>query len=120
MTETRSRRRIREAVESRGRKLVSLDYEHWYDGGEMSGTCGGWYGALDGPDALSPHRPNDVMGLSVDETIAWVDEFLDPPEPCECRRSDQGPLLSTKPTWNHRPECRWHLRYWLRWWGPRP
>lgn len=45
--ESRARRRIRQAVESRGYALVSLDYEPWYNAGEMCGIGGEWSCRLD-------------------------------------------------------------------------
>lgn len=119
-TETRARRRIRAAVESRGYALVSLEWEPWEDQGEKSGIGGGWYGQLDRSYRANTWPGNDIMGLSVDETIAWVDQFVDPPEQCECPNRDGYPLNARAPGGCHEQSCRWHLRYWLRWWGPKP
>ena len=41
MTESRARRRIREAVESRGYAIESIEYEPWYNAGEKCGIGGG-------------------------------------------------------------------------------
>uniref|UniRef100_UPI001A7E0D39 hypothetical protein n=1 Tax=Mycobacteroides abscessus TaxID=36809 RepID=UPI001A7E0D39 len=49
MSETRARRRIREAVESRGYAIESIDYEPIYNAGEMAGLAGGWWVELDRP-----------------------------------------------------------------------
>lgn len=112
--ETRARRRIRQAVESRGYKLVSLEWEPWSNGGEKSGICGGWYGTLDRPTSPNIWPGNEIMGLSVDETVAWVDTFVPPPEPCDCL--PLYPLTAQVPTFAHGPECQWHLDYRLHWW----
>ena len=118
MTETRARRRIRKAVESRGYHLVSLEWEPWYDGGEMVGLCGGWYGEMDRSPHPNIHPGNDIMGLSVDETVAWVDAFVTPPEPCDCPTPDYPtPMQSQEPLWYHAVDCPWRLEYWLCWWA---
>lgn len=114
--ESRARRRIRRAVESRGYNLVSLEYEPWYDAGEKAGIGGGWFGQLDRPYAENTFPGDEIMGLSVDETVAWVDEFVSPPELCECPNRLAHPLLAQSPMWCHEPDCRWHLRYQFRWW----
>jgi hypothetical protein len=117
--ETKARRRIRQAVESRGFKLVSLTWEPWSNGGEKSGICGGWFGELD--RQTHPFPDAEIMGLSVDETVCWVDEFVPTPEPCDCDPPTYpGPLQSSEPTFMHEEGCPWRLRYWLRWWGPKP
>lgn len=117
LKETRARRRIRLAVESRGYKLVSLEWEPWSNGGEKSGICGGWFGLLDRSYEPNTFPGNEIMGLSTDEVVAWVDEFVPPPEPCECPPIGYpGAFQSMEPLWRHKPECRWHLRYWMRWW----
>lgn len=117
MAETKARRRIREAVESRGRSLVSLDWEPWGNGGEKSGITGGWFGTLDGYDDDPLCGRHEIMGLSVDETVAWVDEFIKAPEPCDCPPNEESPFLSMVPTSKHNTGCRWHLKYTMRWWG---
>lgn len=118
--ETRARRRIRQAVESRGFKLLTLEWEPWSDGGEKSGICGGWYGTVDRQTHPSFFPGNEVMGLSVEEAVAWVDEFFPTPEPCACKKPDYPrPSQAHEPTFMHEPECRWRLNYWLAWWGPK-
>lgn len=121
MAETRARRRIRQAVESRGYKLTALEWEPWSDGGDKSGICGGWFGTVDRPYRRNEWPGDEIMGLSVEETLAWIDEFIDPPEPCACPELDllDHPLRALNPTWMHSGHCRWHIRYWLRWWGDR-
>lgn len=115
MSETRARRRIRQAVESRGYKLVTLDYEPCYDAGEKSGLGGGWYGTLDRDYLPNTWPGNDIMGLSVDEVLCWIDEFVAPPEPCDCPEAPSS-RVSWGPTWQHVEACRWRINYWLRWW----
>lgn len=115
-TETRARRRIRKAVESRGYQLVHLEWEPWSNGGEKSGICGGWYGRLDRPTAPNIHPGDDIVGLTVEELLAHIDQFVPPPEPCACPEPDSGPLWSHTPLFMHEPGCKWRLRYWLRWW----
>lgn len=119
MTETRARRRIRQAVESRGYQLASLEWDPPVDGGEMSGLCGGWYGTTDRPYEGRTWPGNDIMGLSVDEALAWIDTFVIPPEPCDCG-FDHNPLVPVKGSPDHGlhlPTCRWHIKYRLRWWA---
>lgn len=74
--ETRARRRIRQAVEEKGYRLVSLEWEPWSNGGEKSGICGGWYGELDPKYAPNDWPGNEIMGLSVDEVLDWIEEFV--------------------------------------------
>jgi hypothetical protein len=125
MSETRARRRIREAVESRGRVLTRLTWEPWGAAAEKEGIPGGWYGELQpvGTDtrAAIGIGIDDVMGLSVEETIAWVDEFLLPPEYCGCTASHSPlhPLIGEDERGLHGPHCKYHLRYRLPWWGLR-
>lgn len=116
MSETRARRRIRLAVESRGYQLVRLDWEPWYNAGEKSGIGGGWYGEMDRHVRANMHPSNDIMGLSVDETVAHIDHFVDAPEPCDCPNPDDFWLTSQTPVFRHQPGCKWRLRYWLSWW----
>jgi hypothetical protein len=116
--ETRARRRIRLAVESRGYQLASLEWEPPYVGGEMEGWCGGWLGTTD-PKHLPNCWPGDeIMGLSVEQVLAWVDTFVKPPESCECTatHSPMIPLRDDPQTGLHVPSCRWHIRYRLPWW----
>lgn len=120
MAETRARRRIRQAVESRGYSVQKLTWESWYDGGEMSGICGGWDLYLD-RDYLPNTFPGNQLGaLAVDELLAQIDYWLKPDGPCDCDRSHSADMASRiindpqKPT--HGPECRWHIRYRLPWW----
>lgn len=120
ITESRTRRRIRKAVESRGYAIESIDYEAPYDAGEMCGYGGGWSIELDRPYVENTWPGNDLWGYSVDELLAHIDYWLAPVEPCDCDRS-HDPMTACrikgdpkKPT--HGPECPHHLNYTLRWW----
>lgn len=118
MMETSARKRIRRAVESRGYNLVSLRWEHWYNAGEKSGIGGGWYGILDRSYQPNSYPSDEIMGLSVEEVIAWIDEFIPVPIPCECVSPPVALLYSTTPTNRHDPDCMWYLKYYLKWWNP--
>lgn len=116
---SRQRDRIQSAVESRGYGIEQLDYETPYNGGEMCGWCGGWTLILD----RSPHPTNDYRdhyALSVDEMLAHIDYGLPPPEPCGCDREHSAMtaarLINDPERPTHGPECKWHIRYRLRWW----
>lgn len=121
MSETRARRRIREAVESRGYAIESIDYEPIYNAGEMAGLAGGWSVELDRPFLERCFPGNDLCGFSVDEVLAEVDYWLKPATPCECDRSHHPIMAASvkgdpqRPT--HGSNCRHHLKYRLRWWN---
>lgn len=114
--ETRARRRIRKAIESRGYRLVSLDYEPWYDAGEKAGIGGGWYGTLDRNYLPGSHPGNDICGLSVEEVLWSIDHYVKPPEPCDCPSPTYSGVYPPSPMWEHSKGCRWFIRYWLAWW----
>lgn len=121
MTETRARRRIREAVESRGYAIETIDYEAPYNAGEMMGLGGGWWITLDRPYLERSFPGNELGGLSVDEVLADVDYWLKPDSPCACDLSRRHPIIAAnvkgdpqRPT--HDPGCRHHIKYHLRWW----
>ena len=120
-TETRTRRRIREAVESRGHSLASLDWEPAYHAGEMMGMGGGWTGCTV-RDFLPITTPgNEFGGLNVDECLADIDRWIEPPGPCSCERppffSPVNPLRGYPlGVGMHDAGCRWHIAYRLRWW----
>lgn len=123
ITETRARRRIRQAVEARGYQVESLEWEPWCNSGEMGGLAGGWSVELD-RDYLAFTTPgNDLVALSVEEMLAEVDYWLRPAEPCACDREHSATQAARligdpqKPT--HGPECEHHIRYRLPWW-PKP
>jgi hypothetical protein len=119
-TETRARRRIRLAVESRGYAVEELEWEPIYNGGEMCGWCGGWTLIMDRPHVPNCIPADDLYGFSVDELLAQIDYWLKPDEPCDCDREHSALLAARvigdppKPT--HAPECRFHIPYRLRWW----
>ncbi len=117
-TETRSRRRIRLAVESRGHQLATLSWTPWGPASEMGGPEGGWYGTTTKPYESSTWPGNEIMGLSTEEVLAWIDAFMQPSEPCDCppRRLTWVPLKGDPDEPLHRPGCRWHISYRLRWW----
>lgn len=119
--ESRQRKRIRAAVESRGFRVDTLTWEHHYPGGEKSGICGGWSLTVDRNFLANTYPGNDLYGLSADELLAEVDYWLQPPESCDCDRTHSAIAAASvlgdpeQPT--HRVGCRWHLRYRLPWWG---
>lgn len=126
MPETRARRRIRQAVESRGFKVDSLDWEPWYNAGEMEGIGGGWSLFLDRNCFENTHPGNDLHALSVDEMLGYIDWALVPPEPCACypdgKRPWRLPIHPLKGDPNeplHAESCPWRLSYRLSWW-PKP
>lgn len=122
MSETRARRRIRKAVENRGFNVLSMEWEPWYNAGEMSGLAGGWYVETDRPWEQNCNYGSEATGLSVDEVLAYIDYFFDPTESCDCYpgdRPDRMPtnLLKGEPEGVlHKPECRWRIDYRLPWW----
>ncbi len=118
--ESRARRRIRLAVESRGYTIVSIDYEPWYNAGEMMGIGGGWSIVLDRPYLKSPYNDNDFGALSVEEVLAYIDYWIPPEGPCDCDRT-HDPIRASRvkgdpkrPT--HGLDCPHHLKYQLPWW----
>lgn len=121
MSETRARRRIRQAVESRGYAVRELTWEPIYNAGEMMGLAGGWMLILDRPFLERTYPGDDLGALSVDELLAGIDYWLRPTEPCECDRTHSATMAAMlkgdpqKPT--HAADCTHHIRYRLRWWG---
>ena len=118
--ETRAHRRIRRAAESRGYQLVTLEWQPWHDAGEKAGIGGGWFGTLDRDYLPNTWPGNEIVGLSVEEVLWSIDHFLKPPESCECPRPEYAGIYPPTPQWEHDEGCRWRIRYWLPWWGPRP
>lgn len=119
--ETRARRRIRKAVESRSHRLATLEWEPWYDAGEKSGIGGGWCGTTEDPFLPNTTSGNEFYGLSVEETLAHLDSFMEPPESCACDRPrfyrSTGPNKTQLHLRGmHDEGCRWFLRYRLPWW----
>lgn len=120
MSETRARRRIRKAVESRGYGILNLEWESWYETGE--GPGGGWSMILD-RDYLPNTRPgNDMYALSVEELLAEIDYWLKPDGDCGCDRTHSAGgaarLINDPKKPTHGADCEWHIRYRLPWWTP--
>jgi len=120
MSETRARHRIRRAVESRGFRIESIEWEPIYYGGEMDGMCGGWEIVLDRPYVPNTSPGDDLFGLNVEEVLAAVDYWLPPPSECGCDRQ-HDPISAArrindpeKPT--HSADCAHHIAYRLPWW----
>jgi len=122
LPESRARRRIRKAVESRGHSVLEMDYEPWYNAGEMAGIGGGWTVLTDAPLRPNTNYGDEVMGLSVEEVLADIDWWFSPPEPCDCYPDDREgrhPAHGIKGDPRHplhEPSCRWFIRYHLAWW----
>jgi hypothetical protein len=118
-SETRARRRIRKAIESRGFTVESIEWEPWYDGGEMSGICGGWSVTTTEDFRPHTHPGNDVCGLSVEDTLADIDWSI-PAGPCACIRPrhyhPSVPIKGDPQKPLHDPDCEWFIRYRLPWW----
>ncbi|KQR02497.1 hypothetical protein ASF72_10715 [Arthrobacter sp. Leaf141] len=118
--ETRARRRIRKAVESRGYAVKELTWQPIYDAGEMSGLAGGWDLTVDRPYLANTFPGDDLGGLSVEELLASVDYWLPPDEPCTCDREHHAVMragrINDPQKTTHDPACKWHIPYRLRWW----
>lgn len=122
MSESRARQRIRKAVESRGCSVLSMEWEPWYVGGEMSGVCGGWTVVTDAPLHPNTNYGDEATGLNVEEVLADIDWSIHPTGPCDCPDAkDPRHRLGTrchgmprKPI--HEPDCRWRITYRLPWW----
>ncbi len=122
MAETRARKRIRKAVETRGYDVVSIEWEPWYDGGEMSGICGGWTVMTNAPLWPNTNYGDDAYGLNIEEVIASIDWGIRPPESCDCPEA-QNPKPRSGSRYHgmpetpiHQPDCRWFIGYRLSWW----
>lgn len=124
MGESRARRRIREAVESRGFTLESLEYERPYDVGEKMGWGGGWWGETAEQVWPNTFPGNEFGGLNVEDCLADIDWALKPPtgfEGCDCVRPANFHPRGGLKGWPsqvgmHDPGCRWHIEYRLTWW----
>jgi hypothetical protein len=101
MAESRTRRRIRKAV-------------------EMSGFCGGWTVTTDAPLKEHTNYGDEFCGLSVEEVLADIDCDLWRTPPCGCYPEDdepfRHPLNSRIQHPLHEPDCRWFIAYRLPWW----
>ena len=120
MSETRARKRIRQAIESRGHIVESIEWEPIYHGGEKSGLCGGWTVTTVHSFLPNTWPGNDILGLSVEEVLADIDWSIRPTEPCDCERPRHyHPLVPIKGDPQmalHDKGCRWFIAYRLRWW----
>lgn len=122
--ETRARQRIREAVETRGCRVLNIEWEPWGQAAEKEGIPGGWTVLTDAPLKPNTNYGDEVCGLSVEEVLADIDWTLRPTEPCVCYPNDRDrhPLVSIVGDPEHplhEPTCRWYIAYQLRWWSPR-
>jgi len=77
VSESRARRRIRRAVQAKGYELTELSWSPWGRAAEKEGIPGGWEGYVE-PKPSDLHGTPAVMGLSVDEALDWIEEFLPP------------------------------------------
>lgn len=111
--ESDARRRIREAVELFGYRLVSLEWEPVGRGAEMEGPSGGWLGYIERPDGQHLDA-SDIMGYSADGVLDWIDNFVRPVEACDCPKADPVARLRAQ-LQNHQPKCRYFLKYRLSW-----
>ena len=122
VAETRTRKRIREAVESRGFHVDQLEWEPPYVGGEMSGWCGGWTLILDRPYVPNTIPGDELSGLSVEELLADIDWALRPSDPCGCYQDDRpgrhplNRIIGDPEHPLHEPGCRWYIAYRMFWW----
>lgn len=120
MGETRARRRIRKAVESRNYSIKELAWEPIYNAGEMCGLAGGWELVVDRPFLERTWPGNDLGGLNVEELLADIDHWLEPAGPCPCDRDHHAVLrahrINDPQKTTHAPDCKWHIPYRLRWW----
>lgn len=121
MSESRARRRIRLAIQSRGFTLESLDYETAYDAGEKMGYGGGWFGSTIEQIWPNTMPGNEFGGLNVEDCLADIDWSLTPPEPCDCDRPHGFNPRGGIKGWPvrvgmHDSDCKWHIRYTLPEW----
>jgi hypothetical protein len=72
---SRARDRIRRAVEAKGYRLTELTWEPWGRAVEKEGIPGGWEGYVE-PQPEGLHGTPAVMGLSVDEALEWIRDWL--------------------------------------------
>ncbi len=125
MSESRARRRIRQAVELYGYRLVRLDWEPVSAGAEKSGPDGGWFGEIERADGVvsDPLSGGDhaVLGYNVEHALDWIDEFVKPVEPCGHSWTIENSLARKRAQVQTHPEgCRYHLTYSLPWFASEP
>lgn len=70
--ETLARRKIREAVEAKGRTLVELEWEPIGAAAEKEGPSGGWFGTARAPSGGEDY----IMGYRWQDVIAWIDAYI--------------------------------------------
>lgn len=121
MSESRARKRIRLAVESRGFTLESLGWERPYNAGEMMGIGGGWTGTTVEQMRPNTYPGNEFDGLNVEDCLADIDWSMRPNEPCACERPQGFHPRGGVKGWPsqvgmHDKGCRWHISYHLTWW----
>lgn len=77
MNESVARRKIREAVESRGYTVHDLEWEPWGRAAEKEGIPGGWSLRVE-PDPSGPGSSglNWFGGLSWQEAVEMIERFL--------------------------------------------
>jgi hypothetical protein len=66
---SRARRKIREAVEVRGAKIVELTWRPVGQMVEMSGREGGWTLFAEWPDGTEDH----ALGYSWQDVVEWIE-----------------------------------------------
>lgn len=72
---SRAREAIRRAVEAKGYALISLTWEPWGRAAEKEGIPGGWEGYVK-PEPEGFYGIPAVMGLSLQEALDWIRDFL--------------------------------------------
>jgi hypothetical protein len=71
-TESRARRKIREAIEAKGWTVLRMEWEPIRAGAEKSGPEGGWY-----VEARAPSGGTDwVLGYSWQDAVEWAERWL--------------------------------------------
>lgn len=120
--ESRTRRRIRKAVETRGYSVLSMEYEAAYSAGEKMGMGGGWTVLTDAPLLPNTNSGDDFIGLNVEEVLADIDWDGGRKRPCDCypEDCDRHPLVPIKGDPEHplhEPDCVHHIAYRLPWWS---
>lgn len=123
MSETRTRRRIRKAAESRGYRVLDMEWESIHNGGEMSGLCGGWTVTTDAALLDRTNYGDEFCGLNVEDVLADIDCDYYRPRDCSCYPDDRKPRHASHRIKGdpehplHEPGCRWFIDYQLPWWG---
>lgn len=64
---SRQREAIRKAATARGLVVKEMQWENWYDGGEMVGVAGGWFVTFE------DERCEPLLGvLTATEAVEWI------------------------------------------------